>query len=88
MEIMLIYNSVRNVITAVQVVPQPTRAQRTGLDRTPGFQEVHAPGILRQLAHEGGTFVNATRQHTPPSPPPPKGDPWYAFMLETESSPV
>jgi hypothetical protein len=37
------------------------------LDRPMGFQEVEAPIISRQSAHEGGKVVSPT--HRPPLPP-------------------
>jgi hypothetical protein len=37
------------------------------LDRPSGFQEVEAPRISRQSAHEGGKVVSPT--HRPPLPP-------------------
>ena len=39
----------------------------TGLDRSLGLQEVEAPSIPRQSAHEGGNVVSPT--HRPPLPP-------------------
>jgi hypothetical protein len=46
------------------------------LDRPLGFQEVQAPRISRQSAHEGGKVVFI-----------PRADPWYSFLLEAESTP-
>jgi len=39
----------------------------TGLDMSLGLQEVEAPRIFRQLAHEGGKVVSPT--HRPLFPP-------------------
>jgi hypothetical protein len=39
--------------------------------------------MLRQSAHEGGKVISPT--HCPPLPP--RGDPWYLFLLEAESTP-
>jgi hypothetical protein len=39
----------------------------TGPDRPLGLQDVEAPRISRQLAHEGGRFVNPL--HWSPLPP-------------------
>jgi hypothetical protein len=44
----------------------------TGLHRPLVVQEVKAPKISRQSAHEGGKVVSPT--HRPPLPPPPPGD--------------
>jgi len=44
----------------------------TGLDRLLGLQEVEAPRVFRQSAHEVGKVVRPTPQ--PPFPPPPPGD--------------
>ena len=52
----------------------------TGRGRLLGFQEVEAPIISRQSAHEGKT-VSPT--HRPPLPS--RKDPWYSFLLEAES---
>jgi hypothetical protein len=55
----------------------------TGLDRPLGMQEVEAPRFFSQSAHECGKVASPT--HRPPLPP--RGDSWYSFMLETESTP-
>jgi hypothetical protein len=39
----------------------------TGLERPQGLQEVQAPKIFRQSAHEGDKVVSRT--HRPPLPP-------------------
>jgi hypothetical protein len=54
----------------------------TGPDRSRGLQEVKTSRISRQTAHEGGNVVNPT--HRPPLPP--REDPWYSLLLESESS--
>jgi hypothetical protein len=46
-------------------------------------QEVKAPRISRQSAHEGGKVVSP--RHRPPLPP--KRYPWYSFLLEAKSTP-
>ena len=53
------------------------------LDRSRKLQELQAPRILRQSAHESGKGVSPT--HRPPLPP--MEDPWYSLMLEAESTP-
>ena len=55
----------------------------TGLDKPLGLQEVEAPRISRQSAHEGGNFVSPT--HRPPLPH--REDSWYSFLLQAESTP-
>ena len=42
----------------------------TGLEKTLGLQEIEAPTISRQSAHEGGELVSPT--HWPSLPPPPQ----------------
>jgi hypothetical protein len=54
----------------------------TGLDRPLGFQEVGAPRISRQSAHEGGKVVSPT--HRPSLPP---GRILDTHLLEAESTP-
>ena len=54
----------------------------TGSDRSRGLQEVKTFRISRQTAHECGKVVSPT--HRPPLPP--REDPWYSFLLESESS--
>jgi hypothetical protein len=55
----------------------------TDLDRVLGIQEVEAPRIYRQLAHESVKVVSP--KHRPPYPPPPaKIYPRYSFLLEAE----
>jgi hypothetical protein len=54
-----------------------------GLDRPLGFQEVEAPRISRQSAHEGGKVFSPT--HRPPLPP--RKYSCYSFLLEAESTP-
>ena len=50
----------------------------TVLDRPRTLQEVEAPRILRKSTHEGGKVV---------SPPPPQREgPWYAFVLQSDST--
>jgi hypothetical protein len=51
--------------------------------RSIGSQEVEAPGISRQSAHEGGKVVSSTDRPTLPS----RKYSWYSFLLETESTP-
>jgi hypothetical protein len=53
-----------------------------GLGRPLGLQEVEAPRISRQLAHEGGKVVS--RKHRPPLLP--RMYSWYSFLLEAEST--
>ena len=55
----------------------------TGLGRRLGLQEVEAPRISRQSAHEGAKVVGHT--HRPPLPA--RRYPWYSFKLEAESTP-
>ena len=55
----------------------------TDLDSPLGLQEVQAPRIYSQSAHEGGKVVSPT--YRPPLPP--RGYPWYSFLLEAESTP-
>ena len=55
----------------------------TGLDSPWGFQEVRAPRISRQSAHEGDKVVSPTRR--PPFSP--RKYSWYSFLLEAESTP-
>ena len=47
----------------------------TGLDRPLGLQEVEAPRISKQSAHECGRVFD------------PREDPWYSFMLNAELTP-
>jgi hypothetical protein len=47
------------------------------------LQEVEAPRISRQSAHEGGKFVRPT--HRPPLPP--RRSLWHKLVLEAESTP-
>ena len=49
----------------------------TGLDRSLGLQEVVAPRICTQSAHEGGSFISPT--HRPPLPP--KRYSWYNISM-------
>jgi hypothetical protein len=55
----------------------------TGPDKPQGLQEVVAPRILRQLAHECGKVVSL--MHRPPLRP--TEQPWYSFLLEAEETP-
>ena len=55
----------------------------TDLDRSLGLQEVEAPRISIQSAHEGGKVVSPT--HRPPLPP--RRYSWCSFLLEAESIP-
>ena len=55
----------------------------TVLDRPLGFEEVEAPTISRQSAHEYGKVVNP--RHRPPLSP--IRYPWYSFLSETELTP-
>jgi hypothetical protein len=55
----------------------------TGLDRPLGLQEVEAPRISRQSAHEGGKVVRPKQR----PPLPPTRYPWYSFLLDAESIP-
>jgi hypothetical protein len=48
-----------------------------------GFQEVEAPRISRQSAHEDGKVVSPT--HRPRLPL--RKYSWYSFLLEAESTP-
>jgi hypothetical protein len=59
------------------------KLSHTGLDRPLGLQEVEAPRISRQPAHEGGKVVSST--HRPPLPP--SRYPWYSFLLGVGSTP-
>jgi hypothetical protein len=52
------------------------------MDRPKGVQEVEAPRISRQSAHEGGKIASPTLR----PPLPPSEDPWYSFLVEAESS--
>jgi hypothetical protein len=54
-----------------------------GLDTPLGLQEVQAPRIAKQLAHEGGKLVS----HTHWLPLPLRRYPWYSFLLEAELTP-
>jgi hypothetical protein len=54
----------------------------TGRDRPLGLQEVEAPRISRQSAHEYRKFVRPKRQ----PPLPLRIYPWHSFLLEAESS--
>ena len=49
----------------------------TGLDKPQGFQQVEAPRIFRQSAHECGKVVSP--KHRPPLPP--MECLWYSFLL-------
>jgi hypothetical protein len=53
-----------------------------GLHRPLGLQEVEAPRISRQSAHEGGKVISP--MHQPPLPS--RRYPWYLFLLEVEST--
>ena len=55
----------------------------TRLDCPRGLQEIEASRIFRQSAHDGDKAVSLT--HRPPLIP--REDPWYIFLLETESTP-
>ena len=57
----------------------------TGLDRLLGLQEVEAPRVFRQSAHEVGKVFRLT--HLPPLPPPPRRYSWCSFLLQAESNP-
>ena len=48
-----------------------------------GLQEVQAPRIFIQSAHEVCKIVSPL--HRPPLPI--REDPWYSFLLEAESNP-
>jgi hypothetical protein len=52
-------------------------------ERPWGFQEVEAPRISRQSAHEGGKVVSTTHRPTLPA----KKYSWYSFLLKAESTP-
>ena len=57
----------------------------TGVEGPLRFQEVEASRSFRQVAYQGGKV--ARYKHRPPSPPPhPRGDPWYSFLLEAETT--
>jgi hypothetical protein len=47
-----------------------------------GLQKVEAPRISRQLALQGGKVVSPTHRR----PLPPRGYPWYPFLLGAEST--
>jgi len=57
-------------------------ASKRTLSRPLGFQEVEAPSISKQLAHEGGEVFNP--MHRPPLPP--GRYLWCSFLLQTESN--
>jgi hypothetical protein len=57
----------------------------TGLDRPLGLQEVEAPRVSRQSAHEGGKIV-VSHTHRPLLPP--RRYPCYSFLLEAESTQI
>lgn len=48
-----------------------------GLDRFWGFQDVRAPNISTQSAHESGKIVSSTHL-------PPRRYHWYSFLLEAD----
>ena len=52
----------------------------TDLDRSLELQELEAPRILRQSAHEGGKVVSPMQQ----PPLPSRRYPWYSCLLEAE----
>ena len=59
-------------VASLPCVPYPNATQQkvsliTALDRRLGLQEVEAPGISRQWAHDGGKVVS--RRHLLPLPP-------------------
>ena len=55
----------------------------TGLDRPIGFQEVQAPSISRQSKRECSKVLSPTHRQ----PLSPRGNPWFSFLLEAESTP-
>jgi hypothetical protein len=54
----------------------------TALDKSLGLQEVEAPRISTQSAHEGGKV-----SHMHWLPLPPRIYHWFSFLLEAESAP-
>jgi hypothetical protein len=54
----------------------------TGRDRSLGLHKVEVPKTSGQSAHEGGKVVSPTHRQ----PFPPRGYPWYSFMLEAQST--
>jgi hypothetical protein len=58
------------------------KVKPTGLHRACSFQEVEAPRISRQSAHECGKVVRPT--HGPPLRP--RRYPWYSFLSAAGST--